>query len=193
MSAAIDPAAATRAANAAAAPRVFFALWPDAAARDRIAAAARDVVQRGGGRVPPPEDHHLTLAFVGEVASSRLPALLRIGEFAAHAAAPFTLALDRLGEFHHTGIAWLGIDVAPVELVQLVRVLREALAEGAFRVEQRRFRAHLTIVRRCGTFPAATIAPVEWRVEFITLTASELRPAGSLYRELARWPLGASR
>jgi 2'-5' RNA ligase len=36
---------------------------------------------------------------------------------------------------------------------------------------------------------AATIAPVAWRVERVTLIASELLPAGSRYRELAAWTL----
>ena len=168
---------------------MFFAVWPDAAARDVIAAMARDVVQRIGGRAPRPENHHLTLAFVGEVDADRIDALISIGAEAARAVAPFVLTLDRLGEFHHTGIAWIGANTPPAELERLVRALRDGLAAEGFPVERRRYRPHVTLARRCGTMAAATIAPVAWRVERVTLIASELLPAGSRYRELAAWAL----
>jgi 2'-5' RNA ligase len=135
----------------------------------------------------------VTLAFVGKAAPARIPALESVGEFGARSVSPFTLALDRLGEFRSTGIRWLGCDVVPVELDRLAGTLRNALAADDFPVERRRFHAHLTLARNCGRDAGAAIAPVAWRVEFLTLTASELRSEGSLYRELARWPLGASR
>ena len=90
----------------------------------------------------------------------------------------------------HTGIAWLGADTPPAELERLVRALRDGLAAEGFRVERRHHRPHVTLARRCGTMAAATIAPVAWRVERVTLIASELLPAGSRYRELAAWALG---
>jgi len=170
--------------------RTFFALWPDAAARDVMAAMARDVARRAGGRAPRPENHHLTLAFVGEVAVQRIDALERIGAAASRSVAPFMLTLDRLGEFHHTGIVWLGADTLPAPLERLVRALRDGLAAEGFPVERRPYRAHVTLVRRCGTVAPATIAPVAWRVERVTLVASELRPVGSSYCELAAWPIG---
>jgi 2'-5' RNA ligase len=172
--------------------RVFFALWPDTEARERIAVAARDVARRGGGRATPAANHHMTLAFVGEAAPARIPALETVGEIGARSVSPFTLVLDRLGEFRQTRIRWLGCDVVPVELNRLVVVLRNALAADNFPVERHRFHAHVTLARNCGRVAGVTIAPVAWRAEFLTLTASELRPEGSLYRELARWPLGAS-
>ena len=169
--------------------RVFFALWPDAAARERLAELARDVVRQAGGRASRPADHHLTLAFVGEVAPARIAALERIGAKAAREAAPFVLTLDRLGGFHRTGIGWLGAGAAPPELGRLVVALRAGLAAAAFAVEEPPFRAHVTLARRCGAVAPATIDPIAWRVERAKLTASELRPEGSRYRDLAWWPL----
>ena len=173
--------------------RVFFAVWPDAPARDRLAAAARDMVRRAGGRASDPANHHLTVAFVGDVAAERIAALRRVGAAAARAVAPFVLSLDRLGAFQHTGIAWLGSDNVPPELACLVGALRDGLAANHFPVERRRFRAHATIARRCAPLATAAIAPVAWRVERLALVASELTPAGSRYRELAAWSLNAIR
>ena len=170
--------------------RVFFAVWPDPAAGEAIAALARDVAKTARGHAPRPENHHLTLAFVGAVAPARVAALERIGAEAALAAAPFELALDSLGSFHHAGIAWLGAAVVPDALRRLSNVLRDGLTEEGFRVERRPFRVHVTLARRCGTVTAATISPITFRVERMTLNRSQLQREGSIYRELAAWPLG---
>jgi 2'-5' RNA ligase len=172
--------------------RVFFALWPDPATRELVVALAREAAKRARGSAPRPENIHLTLAFVGEVAPERVDALERIGDAAARAAAPFTLMLDRRGGFRDSRIAWLGTGVMPPELDRLVRDVNEGLVAGGFRVERRPFRAHVTLARRCRTPPGPdTVAPIAWRVPRLMLTASELSPQGAHYRELAAWPLGA--
>jgi 2'-5' RNA ligase len=185
----IDNPGSAESARPAATLRVFFALWPDAAARDRIVAMARDVARRFGGRAPRPENHHLTLAFVGEVDACRVDALKRIGAASAESADPFTLNLDRVGGFRASGIAWLGTDSPPPELKQLADVLRGELAANGFAVEARPFRAHVTVARHCLAVAAAPVAPVAWPATRLSLVASELRPEGSRYRELEGWPL----
>jgi 2'-5' RNA ligase len=151
------------------------------------------VVGRTGGKSPRPESIHLTVAFVGDVASDRVAELLRIGETAARAAAPFTLSLDQLGGFRDGGIAWLGAGAVPPDLDQLVRTLNEGLAAQSFRVERRPFKVHVTLARKCRRPPAVeALAPLAWHVDRLTLVASELRPEGSCYRDLAEWPLGAA-
>jgi RNA 2',3'-cyclic 3'-phosphodiesterase len=170
--------------------RAFFALWPDEPAADLIAAVARDIVRRAGGRAPRAENHHLTLAFVGDVPQARIAALERVGASAARSVTPFTLKLDRLGAFHHAGIAWLGTDRLPTPLSLLVSALREGLAANDFPFERRPYRAHVTLARHCGPVAAAAIEPVTWRVALMTLNASKLSPSGSSYRELSQWPLG---
>jgi 2'-5' RNA ligase len=176
-------------AQAAATLRTFFALWPDASARERIATLASDVVIHAGGRAPRSQNVHLTVAFVGNITGDRISALKRIGASVACNVAPFTLRLDRMGAFHHQGIAWLGADVAPPGLLDLVFALRNKLAAKSFPVEKRLYRPHVTLARRCATIAPIEIAPIEWHVERLTLEASELRAAGSIYRELASWPL----
>jgi 2'-5' RNA ligase len=171
--------------------RVFFALWPAEAARRAVAARARDVAASGRGRAPPMENVHLTLAFVGEVAAERLPALQAIGAQAATAVPPFTLRFDRVGAFRDSGIAWLGTGTAEPALQALVDALAAGLAASGFPVERRPFRAHVTLARRCARPPAAASVPaLAWPVAGFTLTASELAPGGSRYRTLAAWPLG---
>jgi 2'-5' RNA ligase len=171
--------------------RVFFALWPDAGARDALSALARDTAAQTGGYAPPTGNLHLTLAFLGDIAATRIAALQAIGPAVASAVAPFTVTLDRVGAFGNGEIAWVDASAPPGELERLVQLLTGALAKDGFPTERRAFHPHVTLARRCrhptGT---GTILSIAWRVERITLNASERAPSGPRYRELGAWPLG---
>ena len=170
--------------------RMFFALWPDPAARTTIAARVREVAELAAGRATREETLHLTLAFVGEVSLDRVAALEAIGEDAARAAAPFTLTLDVEGGFRGARVAWLGAEPAPTHLAALATRLAAGLAAHRFRVDCRPFAAHMTLARNCRSVPSRTsVAPVTWRVDRLTLVASELGRGGSSYSTQAEWPL----
>ena len=178
--------------TAASTLRVFFAIWPDAETRSRVAALASATGAEAGGKVPQPSNLHLTLAFIGEVTAERVATLRDVGASTAQTALPFAMRLDRIGGFRDSGIVWLGTEALVPELERLVERLRGALGNAGFAVEARPFRVHLTLARRCRKrVRAATVAPIEWRVLQMTLTASELGSDGSHYRDIAAWPLGA--
>src|SRR5271169_1260781 len=90
--------------------RVFFALWPDASMRATLADLAREVARETGGRPTAPSQIHLTLAFLGDQPAPRVETLRLLGGDLRSRA--FALALDALGGFPRTGIAWLGASVA---------------------------------------------------------------------------------
>jgi 2'-5' RNA ligase len=170
--------------------RVFFAVWPDAAAGDALAKRASEVAAEAGGRAPAIENLHLTLAFVGEVAVDRVAALSAAGVAATAGVPAFELSLDRVGAFRGAGIAWAGASSVPAALAQLVAQLNDALMAQGFPTDPRPFQAHVTLARRCRRAPAAVhAAPIMWTVDGMTLNASELASGGSRYRELATWPL----
>ena len=172
--------------------RVFFALWPDAGARDALSALARDTAAQAGGRAPPAGNLHLTLAFLGDVAAARIAALGAIGSAVAAAGPPFTLTLDRVGAFGNGGIAWVGASAPPHDLERLLQSLTGALAKEGFPTERRAFHPHVTLARHCRRPTGrGAIVSIAWRVEQITLNASELSPRGPRYRELGAWPLGS--
>jgi len=177
--------------DADASRRTFFALWPDPPARDALAARARDTAVVAQGRAPVAENLHLTLAFLGDVAATRIATLRAIGLAVASAVPPFTLTLDRAGAFRGAGIAWAGASATPPELERLVQLLSGALAKEGFPTERRAFQPHVTLARRCrGPASAGIAAPIAWRVKRITLNASETLPGGPQYHELADWRLG---
>jgi 2'-5' RNA ligase len=173
--------------------RVFFAAWPDAPTCDAVAALAHDVAIQAGGKPPRLAAIHLTLAFVGNVPPARIALLHEIGAAVSRAATPVALVLDQTGGFRDAGIAWLGTKATPPGLEELVGALRRALATAGFPIDARAFRVHVTLARRCRKrVHAATVATIVWRVDRMTLTASDLGSDGSRYHDIAAWPLGAA-
>ena len=173
--------------------RVFFAAWPDAAARDSLAALARIVAARTGGRAPAPENLHLTLAFVGDVAPGSVATLCGIGRAVAAAAVPFTLTLDRIGTFRGTGIAWAGTTAVPVALARMAQTLADALAAHEFTIDRRAFQPHLTLARQCRRrCDVAPGAPIAWFANRIVLNVSEPAAGGPRYRAQDGWPLAGA-
>jgi 2'-5' RNA ligase len=167
-------------------PRLFFALWPDAAARAALAKLSEDLAARAGGRAVPPDKIHLTLAFLGEVAPDRADDLVKSADRVREA--PFDLVLDRIGAFRRARVAWIGCREAPPALVAAESLLRQELNAREFELEERAFTPHVTLVRKAEkTLPPEAIAPIAWRVEEFALVASEL--GSGTYKTMASWPL----
>ena len=87
--------------------KLFFALWPDEAARQAMVRLQQPV----RGRLIPPEKLHLTMAFLGQQPAEALPLLLDI----LHAVElpPLTLEIDCYGYFKRPQIAWAGMRGPP--------------------------------------------------------------------------------
>lgn len=168
--------------------RVFYALVLPPALRPPIGDIARDTARRVHGRPVPAENLHLTLAFIGDIARSRLPTLFDVGA-SLHGEA-MTLQLDRLGGFRRAGVAWLGASRPPHELGTFAVALARALAAAGVPCDERPFHPHMTIVRRCRVSPdEQPIGPYAWAIDEFGLLQSETGAAGARYRSLAKWPL----
>jgi len=179
--------------TAPATQRLFFALWPDARARARLARLAAEVAHHAQGRAPHGESLHVTVAFLGSVAAERLPGVLRAGEVAGRCADPFELALERMGGTAY-GIAWLAPGDIPEPLRALHAALAEALASAGFPRERRMFRPHVTLARDCvRAAQRGAIVPIGWTAERLALVASTPASGGSSYRDVASWPLHRSK
>jgi RNA 2',3'-cyclic 3'-phosphodiesterase len=150
-----------------------------------------------------PEGVHLTLKFLGEVASTRLPdvtsALDALGRFE-----PFEVDVGGFGFFpsaRRPRVFWVGLE-APPALGELARRVEAAMEPLAFAREDRPFQPHLTFARfesqhpqpaldaalqksGAGTFGRFTVT------EFF-LFESKIRPGGAEYSRIARFP-GAGR
>jgi 2'-5' RNA ligase len=134
---------------------------------------------------------HLTLAFLGETPAERIESLIAIG-LQVSALSGCDMALTRLTRMNRS-IICLEPDVVPPELISLYDSITSALRQDHFPVEQRRFRPHITLVRRASlTAPADKVlrAAISYPVRELALMSSDRRSDGSQYHALARWRLG---
>jgi 2'-5' RNA ligase len=169
--------------------RAFFALVPGESVRVALCTLGRALAEQIGGRAVPAHNIHLTLAFIGNVEPLRVSALCALlDELPRYS---FVLTLDRVGEWHHAGVAWTAPSVVPRTLTALHARLDERLRVGEFPVEARPFRPHVTLVRRrkrpLADGPSTLI---DWRVERVSLMRSESIAGGVRYREEAGVGLG---
>lgn len=167
--------------------RLFFALWPEDGLRQDIQRSLRHW-GRWGGRPVAPDNLHITLAFLGSVTAETRQCLERMADGVR--AAPFELALDRLGYWARPRVIWLGAALLPPALLDLVAVLNRGILACGLTPEARPYQAHMTLMRKAAHGPAEQpVTPLAWPVGEFVLATSDTRPEGVRYHVLRRWPL----
>jgi len=150
--------------------RLFFALWPDAAARSALSRYAKDAQDACGGRVMRPPNLHVTLAFIGDVDAARLGAILA----AADKVTPrrFLLDVDRVEYWRHNRIVWAGASIVPDALGAFVDELRGALDAARIAYDRKPYVPHVTLLREARAAPLPAFAAVPWPAEAFVLVKS---------------------
>lgn len=170
-----------------AARRLFFALWPDDSLRHALYHWQMHHL-RGDLRWQHRADLHLTLHFLGAVASDKVGALIELGDGVGGES--FTLVLDRIGHWPRPQVLWAGPQAAPDALGRLHARLADGLLGLGFAPEQRRYRPHVTLARRVRGSPDPLSFPaLTWRVAEFALVESCPGDAPH-YQPIARWALG---
>ncbi len=165
--------------------RVFFALWPDADTRARLARATKDAVSRSGGRPIAKDRFHVTVAFLGNLTPAGLEIASAVPPISVGA---FALVLDTVGVFAASRTLWLGARSVPPALSELESRLWEALTPKGFIREERIYLPHVTLARRARPVEAQ-IDPVEWPVDELALVESLPMGRNVHYEPLRSWPL----
>ena len=184
--------------------RAFFAIELAAPAR----AAAGDLLHAlherpGADRVRwvREENLHVTLRFLGDIATDTVPALLHAVAARTAAIAPFSIGLGAVHLFpsqRRPRVVALAVQ-PPEPILELAAAVEHGVVEAGFEPEPRRFRAHLTLgrVRPRQKLPDVTGPDTPdadpTRVREAILFRSELHRSGSRYTPLGRAPLGAER
>ena len=123
--------------------RVFFAIWPDSAAREQLLEIASGLQRDLGctGRRIRAENIHLTLVFVGNVDNRGLQALCDAAEgIAKKSTAPFELVIQKIGYWKHNCVAYAAPLGIPSRLEELVSFLRKATESIGFSPEERAYK-----------------------------------------------------
>ncbi|WP_276354621.1 RNA 2',3'-cyclic phosphodiesterase [Cohnella caldifontis] len=189
--------------------RLFIGISPSNA----VAEALREAIDRMAARLPfrkwtHPDDLHVTLHFLGDTPETRLEAIKEALLQTATSAAPFTLSLTAPGTFGPPSaprVLWLGLAEPgnPGALARLHQALAPGLQAAGCTLEDRPFRAHVTLARQggpeCGreavqaaweeyrTRISADL--LEWTADRVTLFRSHLgrRPS---YERIGQYPFG---
>lgn len=149
-----------------------------------------------------PENLHLTLKFLGNVATTRLPALTERLAAATATQSAFVMRVAGVGAFPNLArprILWVGCEAA--RLAELAAAVEAACVGAGFAAEERAFHPHVTLGRirepgRRARFPfLATDGGRDFgssKVPAIVLFASKLGSGGARYTPLATIPLAAA-
>ena len=182
--------------------RLFVSIDLDGLA-DEIRAVQELLEDAGGLRFTDPEQAHVTLKFLGEVETDRLPDLTEELEaaIAASDVDPFEATFGGLGVFPHLdyiSVVWLGVRAGSEELTRLHESIEDRVTSIGFDTEDHEFTPHVTLARMehaggkelvqdvvSGRDPeAGTMTVTEVR-----LTESHLTDSGPEYTTVERFEL----
>ena len=168
--------------------RLFFALWPDDALRDRLHCASNTIsVERPARRVPH-YNLHLTLHFIGNVFFAQMDCLRQQARRVK--AEAFELSIDCQGYFSKPRVAWLGCREIPAALSELHEQLGRRLQRCDYQPEARQYNPHVTVARKIRTIgDSASFAPIAWKVDAFSMVEVSQIENGVQYRVVETFPL----
>jgi 2'-5' RNA ligase len=167
--------------------RLFFALWPPRETAQALGHWAAEVGRQSGGKVTPTQNIHLTLAFLGEAEPDKAIAAARKVSVPRHC-----LPIDAAQYVKRNEMVWVGPASMPAELGALAGALHGALRAAGWVLEERPFRAHVTLIRKARRPKSIPPLPrVDWPVHEFLLMRSRTSPKGSTYEPVERWSLQA--
>ena len=136
------------------------------------------------GRETPPDNMHLTLAFIGDFDD---PGLVKSAVESVEIR-PFEIRLRGIGTFGD--LWWAGLDDCP-PLMAVSRRLRRALSDAGVPFDRKKFSPHITLMRRAeGRLSGmqedemASLFGASMTVDHISLMRSDRGRHGMIYTEL---------
>ena len=165
--------------------RLFFALLPPPGIQAELGRLAAWCERRCAGRAVAPDNIHVTLLFLGELASGTAAAVRRAAD--SLRVAPFELQLDRI-EYWPGPRLYCVVPATPQPAAAaLAAALRVAVRE-VVAVPERPFDIHATLLRRPRRLHELPMLPLAWTATEFHLMRSR-RVGGELrYVSVESWP-----
>lgn len=168
--------------------RLFFALWPGEALRERLHSAANSVPTQGSARRVAHDNLHLTLHFIGNVYFEEMVCLQR--QASRVRADKFQFDIDCQGFFNKPRVAWLGCTAASAALEELHAQLGRQLRLCGYQPEKRPYHPHVTVARKIGPVTGSgQFEPIPWMVTEFSLIEVQQIENGVQYRVVENYPL----
>lgn len=187
--------------------RAFIAIdlpQPIQEAIEKQTSRLRQAAGDGLVRWIPPQNIHLTLKFLGNIAASHMDFLKQLLHQSADSHQPFDVQIGGIGSFPNSKlprVLWAGVH-APADLASLQKNIEAGAARLGYEKEARPFSPHLTLGRVRQGIDSRDLQKISAalngiqignigsaRVDAVHLYKSELRPEGSLYTKLFSAPL----
>ncbi|MFZ2662941.1 RNA 2',3'-cyclic phosphodiesterase [Rhodoferax sp.] len=149
--------------------RLFLALWPDDGVRGQLVDHADQWLWPAGCVRYAPADWHVTLHFIGDVATGKVEAIASGAEVPFQ---PFELVLDQ-PKIWPRGLAVLCASERPAALNRLHAQLGQALGALDLALDMRPYVPHVTLARQAAAAMAPlAFVPVHWQVQGFALVLS---------------------
>jgi 2'-5' RNA ligase len=162
--------------------RLFFALRPDEDTTAQLVSAAGTLHLSSQARHVPRENYHLTLAFLGEVADSRLAEFQELGRRQRCAAC--TITFDAYEYWALSQVVVASAQATPLSLAKLHDRLLQTLRSRT------RLRPHVTLARKVTQAPVlSAMSPFIWRARTFSLMRSDSGERASVYTVVDTWSL----
>lgn len=190
--------------------RAFIAIELPEELRRQLSAVGQQIQAQAGEtarravRWVPAVNMHLTLKFLGEVSQANLNVLSGMLEAEAARHAPFKFTVGGLGAFpnpRRPRVVWVGSEVPP-DLPQIQHAIDLETQRLGYPGEDRPYSPHLTLGRVNQNAQPDAVAQLARAlsevkvgqlgvvtVDAVHLFQSDLRPTGSIYTSLYRFPL----
>jgi RNA 2',3'-cyclic 3'-phosphodiesterase len=163
--------------------RLFFALWPDEETTRQLARVASGLNLESRSRLVAPKNYHVTLAFVGEVADSKLAVLQQIGR--SLRVSRFTFACDVIEFWRRSQVMVAAAQESAPGLIDLSTRLNAAIG-----LPREPLQAHVTLARKVTQAPVPqAMSPIAWCATNFSLIRSDTGGAESAYTVVDTWSL----
>ncbi len=168
--------------------RLFFATFPDLETCRKLAAAACALDLEGAPRYLPPENHHVTILFLGEVSDTQVPSICEIGE--AQRIECFSLRFDRWEYWKDARAVVASSPDRPPSLLSLRAALAGGLAQRGVPFDDKPLRPHITVARKLAQAPVLPeVSEIICAFRAFSLVSSVTASGGSVYTVVGTWPL----
>ena len=159
--------------------KLFFALWPGDKQRQTLTQIQNDLKLAEFSRCTSPEKLHITLHFLGEVQSDRIPDLVEFVEETQFE--PFHFDLNLVGVWPRNRIVWCGTVSESDGIQSLVNTIQQDSPVRSKYSGKKKFKTHITLARKATRRVFERIEPIQFFADSISLVRSVSIEGGVRY------------
>jgi RNA 2',3'-cyclic 3'-phosphodiesterase len=167
--------------------RLFFALWPSDATRQKIIEFDELLIDPRLKKVST-KNLHVTLVFLGLINEKQEQQIIEAANNIS--ASSINMQFDQLTFWQQKrGILSLTSASQPEYLLTLVKQLQNRVIEKGIEIEQRPYTAHITLARNLKQQPEINVEAISWHSDKFVLVHSVSTKHGVDYQIIDSWPL----